>query len=80
MTTYDLRKAMVHVNGIHSAPIITIDFDTAQKGMDDLASKLVLLFKGEVLFVDEKHIVVKTDRTIFENVIKDNLIFFDERT
>lgn len=75
-----MKDAIVHVNGIHSAPIITVDFNESRSGMDDLVNKMVCLFKGECIFVDDKHIVLKTNREMFERIIRDNIAFFDERT
>lgn len=84
MTKYNLDNATIHVNGIHSSPIITVDFPQPQSGMHDLATKLVLFFKGTEIFTDEKHIVIKTERETFEamikEMIKDMSKFYDDRT
>ena len=76
MTLRDLADATIHVNGIHSSPTVTIDFDDAQTGLDDLATQLVLLFKGTLIFISDRHIVLKTDKSTFEDLIHEMMVNF----
>ena len=64
------KEVSLHVNGIHTAPILTFDFMEATDECDKIATRIAYAFEGEILFCDKtKHIVIKTKKEVFEGFV-----------